>query len=88
VVLVAADYPGTVEKGMPITGDLRDTDDSVVFFAGAKRRGDAIVADGGRVLGVTSRGRDLPEALARCYERARRIHFERCDYRRDIGGAV
>ena len=88
VVLVAADYPATVEKGMPITGDLREADDSVVFFAGAKRRGDTIAADGGRVLGVTSRGRDLPDALARCYERARRIHFERCDYRRDIGGAV
>jgi phosphoribosylamine--glycine ligase len=74
--------------GMPITGDLREADDSVVFFAGAKRRGPTIAADGGRVLGVTSRGRDLPDALARCYERARRIHFERCDYRRDIGGGV
>ena len=88
VVLVAAGYPGTVEKGMPITGDLRDTDESVVFFAGARRRGDAIVADGGRVLGVTSRGADLSQALARCYERARRIHFERSDHRRDIGGGV
>jgi phosphoribosylamine---glycine ligase len=88
VVLVAAEYPGSVERGMSIEGELNDTDDSVLFFAGAKRRGDAVVADGGRVLGVTSRGADLPAALARCYERARRIHFERCDYRRDIGGGV
>jgi phosphoribosylamine--glycine ligase len=88
VVLVAAGYPGAVERGMPIAGELADTDDSVLFFAGAKRRGDGLVADGGRVLGVTSRGRDLPAALARCYERARRVHFERCDYRRDIGGGV
>jgi phosphoribosylamine---glycine ligase len=88
VVLVADEYPGPVDKGMPIEGDLGDTQDSVLFFAGAKRRGDAIVADGGRVLGVTSRGGDLPAALARCYERARRIQFDRCDYRRDIGGGV
>ena len=57
-----------------------------VFFAGAKRHGADIVVDGGRVLGVTSHGGDLDEAVARAYVRVQGISFERCDFRHDIGG--
>jgi phosphoribosylamine--glycine ligase len=87
VVIAAPGYPGTVEKGGTIDG-LRDADaieDCIVFHAGTKRAGDAIVTDGGRVLGVTALGGTLATALDTAYAAVSRIRFPGMQYRRDIG---
>jgi phosphoribosylamine--glycine ligase len=56
-----------------------------VLHAGTKRDGDKIVTSGGRVLGVTTPGATLGEALGRVYEAAQKIHFAGVHYRKDIG---
>jgi phosphoribosylamine--glycine ligase len=58
----------------------------VVFHAGTRRDGDRVVTAGGRVLGVTARGKDLDEARRRAYADVARIHFDGMHYRKDIGG--
>jgi phosphoribosylamine--glycine ligase len=56
-----------------------------LFHAGTERRGDDIVAVGGRVLNVTALGRDVAEAQARAYAVVEKIRWEGAFYRRDIG---
>jgi phosphoribosylamine--glycine ligase len=87
VVLTAGGYPGAYEKGKPISGlEMAAEDPSVVLFhSGTRRVGDAIVTDGGRVLGVTATAPDLPAAIAAAYGAVNRIRFEGMHYRRDIG---
>ena len=87
VVIAAPGYPGTVEKGGTIEGlaDADRVEDCIVFHAGTKRAGDAIVTDGGRVLGVTALGATLGAALERAYAAVARIRFPGMQYRRDIG---
>ncbi|MEW6283909.1 MAG: phosphoribosylamine--glycine ligase [Candidatus Eremiobacterota bacterium] len=85
VVMTAAGYPGTPRKGDVIYGLERDLPDTLVFHAGTALAGDRVVTSGGRVLGVTGLGRDLPEAVERAYRRAETLSFEGCHYRRDIG---
>lgn len=87
VVVVSGGYPGAVKKGVPITGVPAPADDAVVFFAGAKRQGDAVLANGGRVLGATARGEDLASARRAAYALAGGIAFDDAAFRRDIGGA-
>lgn len=84
VVMAAAGYPGTPKTGQKITG-LNSVRDAVVFHAGTKRSGEDVVTAGGRVLGVTARGRDLKESIDRAYRAVRQIEFEGMQYRRDIG---
>jgi phosphoribosylamine--glycine ligase len=86
-VLTAGGYPGAYEKGKPISGlEMAAEDPSVVLFhSGTRRVGDAIVTDGGRVLGVTATAPDLPAAIAAAYGAVNRIRFEGMHYRRDIG---
>jgi phosphoribosylamine--glycine ligase len=86
VVMVAGDYPGTVPRGMPITGVPDPDEDLVVFYAGARRDGEQVCSNGGRVLGVTAHGEDLREAKIRAYAALEQIHFETAAWRRDIGG--
>ena len=83
VILASKGYPGSYEKGFPITipADL----DAQVFVAGAKEKDGGLVTAGGRVLGVTALAEDLPKALERAYAAADRIHFENAFCRRDIG---
>ncbi len=83
VILASKGYPGSYEKGYPITipADL----DAEVFIAGAKDRDGTLVTSGGRVLGVTSTAPTLPEALKKAYAAADRIHFDNAYCRRDIG---
>ena len=83
VILASKGYPGAYEKGFPIEipADL----DAEVYVAGAKTQDGRLVTAGGRVLGVTALGKDLPEALDRAYDAVKRVRFENAYYRRDIG---
>ncbi|HIU55131.1 MAG TPA: phosphoribosylamine--glycine ligase [Candidatus Gallibacteroides avistercoris] len=84
VMLVSAGYPQAYEKGKPISGH-DCISDSIVFHAGTKKSGDAVLTDGGRVMAVSSYGKDKDEALAVSFANARRIAFEGKYFRSDIG---
>lgn len=83
VMCVSGGYPGAYEKGKVITG--LDVEGSQVFHAGTAVRGGDIVTAGGRVVAVSSYGRDRAEALERSMRGARQIAFEGKYFRRDIG---
>ena len=87
VVMASGGYPGSYEKGKPIGGldKAAALEDVVVFHAGTKREGDRIVTSGGRVLGVTAIGKDIPEAINRAYQAVSVIKWEGVHYRKDIG---
>jgi phosphoribosylamine--glycine ligase len=87
VVLASGGYPGHYERGKTITGlDMAAENPRVaVFHAGTRLEGDALVTDGGRVLGVTALDQDLAGAIVQAYEGVNKIHFEGMQYRRDIG---
>jgi phosphoribosylamine--glycine ligase len=87
VVLAASGYPGNYEKGKVISGldALRGWQNGVVFHAGTARRDDAIVTNGGRVLGVTALGATVHDAVHEAYWAVEQIHWEGVQYRRDIG---
>ena len=87
VVLASGGYPGAYPKGKSIlglemAGQMKEV---MVFHAGTRREGDRVVTAGGRVLGVTARGVDLPDAITRAYEAVNQIRFEGMHCRRDIG---
>jgi phosphoribosylamine--glycine ligase len=84
VVLASEGYPGTVRSGDAITGCDR-VRDAVVFHAGTKMDNNVLVTSGGRVLGVTSSGSTLAEAMRHTYDAIRPIHFDGMHYRKDIG---
>lgn len=90
VVLASDGYPVKYEKGFPIEGLDRFSgrDGYYVFHAGTARKGDAIVTNGGRVLGVTATGKDLRAARANAYEAVQWVSFENKYYRNDIGKAI
>jgi phosphoribosylamine--glycine ligase len=90
VVMAAAGYPGEPRTGAKIEGleAAAVVPDSVVFHAGTKLQGGDVVVTGGRVLGVTATGSNLPAAAKRAYEAAGRISFDGAQYRRDIGGTA
>lgn len=86
VVATSKGYPGKYQTGVPITG-IHDADaipDVKVFHSGTAKRGEQLVTDGGRVLGVTALGRDIREARQRAYAAMEKIHFDGMHYRRDI----
>jgi phosphoribosylamine---glycine ligase len=82
VVMAAAGYPGQVRAGDPIA--LNETS-AQVFHAGTKIGPHGLETSGGRVLGVTASGADLPSAIANTYRGVEKIHFDGMHYRRDIG---
>ncbi len=85
VVLASGGYPTEYQKGKPISGlDQMPSEDLIIFHAGTQRKNGSIVTDGGRVLGVTARARNLREAVNLAYVGASRVHFEGMNYRRDI----
>jgi phosphoribosylamine---glycine ligase len=88
VVMAAGGYPGHYRKGDEIRGldEAGKMRDVVVFHAGTKMEGGRAVTAGGRVLGVTALGPDLPTAIQRVYDAAEKIRFEGAHYRRDIAG--
>ncbi len=85
VVMSAHGYPATPRTGDVIEG-LADAEvaGSVVFHAGTKSVDGKIVTAGGRVLGVTSAGATLPDAIANAYRAVEKIHFDGAHFRRDI----
>lgn len=85
VVMAADGYPGSYEKGS-IIGGLDKVQDAKVFHAGTKAgEGGAVLASGGRVLGVTARGADVRQAQLRAYQAVRTIDWPQGFYRTDIG---
>ena len=86
VVMAARGYPGAYQKGSEIKGLDRAADPHLeIFHAGTRREDGRIVADGGRVLGVTARGRDIKEAQSRAYAAVDKIDWPEGFCRRDIG---
>jgi len=86
VVMVAGGYPGSYEKGDEIENidKANAVDDTVVFHAGTALEGGKVVTAGGRVLGITSLGKDLPDALSKAYVAVETISFKDAFYRNDI----
>ena len=85
VVMAAANYPDTPRKGDVITGLPKNPDDAHVFHAGTAIQDGKVVTQGGRVLCVTALGDMVKVAQKRAYEIADGIHFDGCQFRRDIG---
>jgi len=87
VVLASGGYPGKYEKGKEIRGisEAEALPGVKVFHAGTALRDGRLVTAGGRVLGVTALGPDIPSAIRRAYEAVEKIRFENMHYRRDIG---
>lgn len=84
VMMVSGGYPEAYEKGKTIYG-LNAVEDSIVFHAGTSSDGPAVMSAGGRVLAVTSYGKDIEGALEKSYENISRIEFEGAYFRKDIG---
>jgi len=87
VVMASGGYPGAYEKGHEISGleAAAKVPGVIIFHAGTEKRGDKILAVGGRVLDVTAVGKDVAEARARAYEAVALIGWKDCFFRRDIG---
>ncbi len=84
VMMVSGGYPEEFEKGKQIFG-LNAVTDSLVFHAGTKSDGPAVISAGGRVLTITSYGKNIEFALAKSYSSAEKIEFENAYFRKDIG---
>jgi phosphoribosylamine--glycine ligase len=86
VVMASAGYPGEYQKGKPIRGldEAAQVPDAKVFHAGTVRSGDQILTDGGRVLGVTALGENLPQAKFRAYQAVKCIRWDGAWCRKDI----
>ncbi len=86
LVMASGGYPGSYEPGKVITGLDRvvGIDNAFVFHAGTKKEGNKILTDGGRVLGLAARGKDLPEAIDKVERRAAEISWEKEYHRTDM----
>ena len=83
-MLVSGGYPEAYEKGKVITG-FDTSEGSLVFHAGTALKDNQVVTSGGRVMAITSFGNSIEEALAKSYSNIDKIHFDKMNYRRDIG---
>lgn len=84
VMLVSGGYPGHYQKGFPIHG-LEHAGESVIFHSGTAEQKNEVVTHGGRVLAISSYGKDKDEALQKSFATAQRITFEGKYFRSDIG---
>ncbi len=84
VMTVSGGYPEAYEKGKQITGH-DDIDSSIVFHAGTQFKDSKVVTSGGRVIAITSYGDNFKEALKVSYQNITKLHFDRMNYRKDIG---
>lgn len=87
VIMASGGYPAKYKTGYPIYGldNLAVQKDIMVFHAGTKMSGNAVVTSGGRVIGVTATAPDLEMAIKRCYTAVSNIKFENVHFRKDIG---
>jgi phosphoribosylamine--glycine ligase len=84
--MASGGYPSAFEAGKPIFG-IEEADRIYgvkVFHAGTNRRDSTYYTSGGRVLGVSARGSDLPDAVERAYDAVMKIRFDGMHYRKDI----
>ncbi|WP_315256049.1 phosphoribosylamine--glycine ligase [Segatella oulorum] len=84
VMLVSGGYPGHYQKGFPIHG-LEYAGESVIFHSGTAEQKNEVVTHGGRVLAISSYGKDKDEALQKSFATAQKITFEGKYFRSDIG---
>lgn len=84
VIAASGGYPGTYQKGKPISGIDQTDDSTMIFHAGTKVQENQIVTSGGRVLAVTALGESIAQARNRVYHNIKKINFEGMFYRRDI----
>lgn len=84
VMMVSGGYPQAYKKGFPISG-IENVEGSIVFHSGTKMQDGRVVTDGGRVICVSSYGKDKEEALRKSFQEAEKIQFEGKYNRRDIG---
>jgi len=87
VILTSGGYPITYKTGMKIKGldNLKKYDDALIFHSGTRKENDCYYSDGGRVLGITTLGDGLFDAINQIYEYIDEIEFEDMHYRTDIG---
>lgn len=87
VMLVSGGYPEDYKKGEAITiGDIHER--SIVFHAGTKKENEKVITNGGRVISVTSYGKDIESSIKNSYSTIENIHFNKMNFRRDIGKDV
>ena len=84
VMLVSGGYPEAYQKGYPITG-IDQVEGSIVFHAGTALKDGEVVTSGGRVIAVSSYGKNKAEALEKSFTEAQKIQFTDRYFRRDIG---
>ncbi|KJS33463.1 MAG: phosphoribosylamine--glycine ligase [Desulfatitalea sp. BRH_c12] len=87
VVMASGGYPGKYKKDLPISGldKAARMKDVMVFHAGTALKDNAVVATGGRVLGVTALGQDVQQAILKAYQAVGKISWPAVHYRKDIG---
>ncbi len=87
VVMASKGYPGDYEKGKVITGlkEVSRMESVFVFHAGTALEDGQVITNGGRVLGVTGLGEDIPRAIEKTYEAVKKISWQGAYYRTDIG---
>lgn len=85
VMLTSKGYPDNYEKGKIITGTDCVDEDIMVFHSGTKLVNDNLVTNGGRVIGITAKGKTLKEATEKAYKNVAKVKFEGAHYRNDIG---
>ncbi len=84
IMTVSGGYPEAYEKGKEITG-YNAMEDSLAFHAGTTIENNKVVTNGGRVMAITSFGKDYKEALKKSYQNIEKLHFDKMNYRKDIG---
>lgn len=84
VMLVSGGYPEAYEKNKEING-IENINESIVFHAGTSLKEDKVLTNGGRVMAITSFGENIQEALDKSYSSIEKIHFDKMNFRKDIG---
>jgi len=86
VVMASQGYPGAYKTGVSISGiEMACEEDIKVFHAGTAFQNGSLVSTGGRVLCITSLGKNIAESQQRCYDQVDKISFDGATFRNDIG---